>query len=64
MSDFPKRSLDFSKCLTHLSIDSLVDILPPFAMCKAFPCSDYYGGSVAIPDFQALKAIAYEGIPG
>ena len=22
-------------------------------MCKAFPRSDYYGGSVAIPDFQA-----------
>ena len=33
-------------------------------MYEAFPRSDYYGGSVAIPDFQALKAIAYRGIPG
>ena len=33
-------------------------------MRKAFPYSDDYGGSVAIPDFQALKAIAFEGIPG
>ena len=32
-------------------------------MRKAFPCSDYYGSSVAIPDFQALKAIAFEGVP-
>jgi len=29
-----------------------IDFLPPFAMYKAFPCSDYYGGSVAMPDFQ------------
>lgn len=30
----------------------LVDILPPFAMWTAFPSSDYYGGSVAMPDIQ------------
>ena len=29
-----------------------IDFLPPFAMYKVFPCSDYYGGSVAMPDFQ------------
>ena len=33
-------------------------------MYKAITCADYYGGSVAIPDFQALKAIAYRGVPG
>ena len=26
--------------------------LPPFAMWLAFPASDYYGGSVAVPDIQ------------
>jgi len=31
------------------------DTLPPFAMYKAFPCSDYYGGSVALPDIQTLR---------
>lgn len=34
----------------------LGDFLPPFAMCRAFPCSDYYGGSVAMLDFQRLSA--------
>jgi hypothetical protein len=28
------------------------DTLPPFTMWLAFPTSDYYGGSVAIPNFQ------------
>ena len=32
------------------------DFLPPFAMCKAFLCSDYYDGSVAMPDIQRLSA--------
>ena len=30
----------------------LIDKLPPFAMWTAFPPSDYYGGSVTMPDFQ------------
>jgi len=33
---------------------ALGDFLPPFAMYKAFPCSDYYGGSVAMSDIQKL----------
>ena len=32
------------------------DFLPPFAMCRTFSCSDYYGGSVAILDIQRLSA--------
>jgi len=28
-------------------------------MCKAFPCSDYYGNSVAMPDFQGQIPIAF-----
>lgn len=27
-------------------------------MCKAFPCSDYYGDSVAVSDIQGLDPIA------
>lgn len=34
----------------------LGDFLPPFAMCRVFPCSDYYGGSVAMLDIQRLSA--------
>jgi len=30
--------------------------LPPFAMCRIFSCSDYYGGSVAMLDIQQLSA--------
>jgi len=30
----------------------LVDTLPSFAMWTAFPSSDYYEGSVAMPDIQ------------
>ena len=30
----------------------LANKLPPFAMYAAFPHSDYYGGSVAMPDIQ------------
>ena len=32
------------------------DLLPSFAMYKALPCSDYYDGSVAMPDIQRLSA--------
>lgn len=32
--------------------------LSPFAMCEAFPRSDYYGGSVTMSDFQRLNLIA------
>jgi len=31
----------------------------PFAMYKAFPCSDYYGNSVAMSDIQELNPIAF-----
>jgi len=39
-------------CISHTSIDYQLNNLPPFAMWLAFPASDYYGGSVAVPDIQ------------
>lgn len=42
--------------LLGCSMSALGDFLPPFAMCRAFPCSDYYGGSVAMLDIQRLSA--------
>ncbi|EXY76764.1 hypothetical protein M124_4353 [Bacteroides fragilis str. 3988T(B)14] len=42
-----------------LSFDYIKVIqLFPFAMYKAFPCSDYYGNSVAMSDIQELFSIA------
>ena len=35
-------------CITHTSARGHLTYLAPFAMCQAFPGSDYYGASVAL----------------
>src|SRR4051812_16380156 len=35
-------------CITHTSARGHLIYLAPFAMCQAFPGSDYYGASVAL----------------
>src|SRR5947209_12468224 len=35
-------------CITHTSAPGHLTDLAPFAVCQAFPGSDYYGASVAL----------------
>ena len=57
--DFIAQTHRLHGACDYLSTDTMLSILPPFAMCTAFPYSDYYGGSAtpAVPRRTALLSI-------
>ena len=60
--DFIAQTHRLHGACDYLSTDRMLIILPPFAMCTAFPYSDYYGGSDAHSLRRGLLAPAM-GLP-
>ncbi len=60
--DFIAQTHRLHGACEYLSTDRMLIILPPFAMCTAFPYADYYGGSDS-PNLHRGRLTPVRGLP-